>query len=96
VFGWILFRSETLERAGEFMGQLTEPGPATLWSFPVVLAIVAVIGFQLLPERPLERLRIWVADLRPAVLGPALAVTVAMVSATVPSQAVPPFIYFQF
>ena len=96
VFGWILFRSETLSRAADFLGQLAEPGPATLWSFPVVLAIVAVIGLQLLPERPLERLRIRAADLRPAVLGPALAVTVAMVSATVPSQAVPPFIYFQF
>jgi len=96
VFGWILFRSETLGRTGDFLGRLTEPGEATLWSFPVVLAIVAVIGFQLLPERPLEQLRIRAANLRPVALGPALALTVAIVSATVPSQAVPPFIYFQF
>jgi D-alanyl-lipoteichoic acid acyltransferase DltB (MBOAT superfamily) len=96
VFGWILFRSRSLDRAGDFLGQLTEPGDATLWSFPVVAAIVAVIGFQLLPERPLERLRIRIANLRPVALGPALAVTVAVVSVTVPSQAVPPFIYFQF
>ena len=34
VFGWILFRTEDLSRAGDFLGQLTEPGPATLWSVP--------------------------------------------------------------
>lgn len=96
LFGWVLFRTETLGRAGDFLGQLAEPGDATLWSFPVLLAVLATIGFQLLPEQPLERLRIWIANLRPVALGPGLAVTVAMVSATVPSQAVPPFIYFQF
>ena len=59
-------------------------------------AVVAVIGFQLLPPDPLERLRVRVAGLSPAALGAGLAAVVAVVGATVPSQGVPPFIYFQF
>ncbi len=96
VFGWILFRSRNLDLAGTFISRLVEPGPATLWTVPAVLAVVAVIGFQLLPERPLERLRLRMAALRPVPLGASLAVVIAFVGATVPSQAVPPFIYFQF
>jgi alginate O-acetyltransferase complex protein AlgI len=96
VFGLILFRSQDLDKTGAFLSRFGESGPATVWSVPAVLAIVAVIGFQLLPERPLERLRTRVANLQPAPLGAGLAVVVAFVGATVPSQAVPPFIYFQF
>jgi alginate O-acetyltransferase complex protein AlgI len=59
-------------------------------------AIVLVIGLQLLPPRPLEALRFRVTQLSPAALGAGLAVVVAFVGATVPSEAVPPFIYFQF
>ncbi|MFN2616571.1 MAG: MBOAT family protein [Thermoleophilaceae bacterium] len=96
VLGWILFRSRDLNLAGDFLSRLADPGPATLWSAPAVLAVVGVIGFQLLPPRPLEALRLRVAELSPAVLGVALALVIAVVGATVPSQAVPPFIYFQF
>jgi len=96
VFGWILFRSRNLDLAGAFISRLAHPGPATLWSAPAVLAVIAVIGFQLLPERPLERLRLRMAGLRPIPLGASLAIVIAFVGATVPSQAVPPFIYFQF
>ena len=96
VFGWILFRAQNLDLAGDFISRLADPGPATLWSFPAVLAVVAVIGLQLLPERPLERLRLRMAQLRPVPLGAGLALVIAFVGATVPSQAVPPFIYFQF
>ena len=39
-----------------------------------MLAIVVVIGLQLLPERPLERLQIRIEKLRPAVLGTGFAV----------------------
>jgi len=94
--GWILFRSRDLDLAGSFLSRLVEPGPATLWSVPAVAAVVTVIGLQLLPERPLERLRERVAELSPLALGPGLAGVIAVVGATVPSQAVPPFIYFQF
>jgi D-alanyl-lipoteichoic acid acyltransferase DltB (MBOAT superfamily) len=96
VLGWILFRSEDIGLAGTFLSRLADPGPATLWTFPVVLAVVATIGLQLLPERPLERLRVRTASLSPAALGAGLALVIAIVGTTVPSQSVPPFIYFQF
>jgi alginate O-acetyltransferase complex protein AlgI len=96
VLGWILFRTRDLSLAGTFLSRLADPGPATLWHAPVVAAVVGVIGMQLLPPRPLEALRLRVAQLSPAVLGAALALVIAFVGATVPSQAVPPFIYFQF
>src|SRR3954468_2094919 len=96
VLGWVLFRSESIGLAGTFLSRLADPGPATLWTFPVLLAIVVTIGLQLLPPRPLDALRLRAAQLSPAALGAALALVIAFVGATVPSQAVPPFIYFQF
>ena len=95
-FGWILFRSRDLDLFGSYLGRLVDPGPATLWT-PLVLAIVVVvIGMQLLPPRPVERLQLRLEALRPAVLAGGLAVIILIVGATVPSQGVPPFIYFQF
>jgi alginate O-acetyltransferase complex protein AlgI len=96
VFGWVLFRAETLELALTFYAQLAQPGPATLWAPVTVAAVVGVIGLQLLPPAPLERLRLRVAELPSYALGFGLAAVVALVGATVPSQGVPPFIYFQF
>ena len=96
VFGWILFRSTSLESAGEFLSQLTEPGAATLWTMPVVLAIVVVIGLQLLPAERMENMQIRFEHVRPALLGAALAVTIAIAGATVSSEGVAPFIYFRF
>ena len=96
VFGWILFRAENLDVAWTFISRLGDPGPATLWT-PLTLAVViGVIAFQLLPPDPLERLRLRVAQLPDYALGFGLAAVVAIVGATVPSQGVPPFIYFQF
>jgi len=96
VFGWILFRAETLVRAEEVLHQLTVWGPATLWTPVTVGAVVAVIAFQLLPPAPLERARLRFARLPAPALGAALAAVVAVVGATVPAGEVPPFIYFQF
>jgi alginate O-acetyltransferase complex protein AlgI len=96
VFGWILFRSESLDLAVTFVGQLFDPGPATLWAPVTVAAVAVVIGFQLLPPDPMERLRVRAAGLPAPALGLALAFVVAVVGATVPSGGVPPFIYFQF
>ena len=96
VFGWILFRAETLELAVTYISRLAVPGPATLFAPAVVAAVAVVIGFQLLPPDPLERLRVRLAGLPAPSLGLGLAVVVALVGATVPSQGVPPFIYFQF
>jgi alginate O-acetyltransferase complex protein AlgI len=96
VLAWVLFRSQDLATAGEVFGRLVTPGPATLWSVPVAAAVLVVIGLQLLPPRPLERVRARVQAWHPAALGAGLAVLIAFVAATVPSQGVPPFIYFRF
>ena len=71
-------------------------GPATLWTVPVVLAMVVVIGLQLLPPRPLERLQLRIERLRPIAPRRRPRGDDPVVGATVPSQGVPPFIYFQF
>jgi alginate O-acetyltransferase complex protein AlgI len=96
VFGWILFRSQSLSLVGTFLSRLFTPGRATLWTAPVVGAILVVVVLQLLPPRPLERFQVRLERLRPALLGAGLAVVIAFVGATVPSQGVPPFIYFRF
>ena len=96
VLGWILFRTRDLHLAGDFFARFADFGPATLWTAPVLFCVALTIGLQLLPERPLEQLRVRFAELQPAALGVALALVVAFVGATVPANAVPPFIYFQF
>jgi D-alanyl-lipoteichoic acid acyltransferase DltB (MBOAT superfamily) len=96
VFGWILFRAENLDLAWTFISRLGDPGPATLWTPLTLGVVIGVIAFQLLPPDPLERLRLRVAQLPDYALGFGLAAVVAIVGATVPSQGVPPFIYFQF
>ncbi len=96
VFGWILFRSQSLTLLGVFLSRLFVPGPLTLWTAPVLIAIALTIGLQLLPPQPLERLQVAIERLRPLVLGAGLAVVIVFVAATVPSQGVPPFIYFRF
>jgi D-alanyl-lipoteichoic acid acyltransferase DltB (MBOAT superfamily) len=96
VFGWILFRSESLHLAGTFLSRLPVAGSATLWSAPVVLAIAGVIGLQLLPARAVEAAQIRLERVRPLVLATGFAVLVALVGATVSGQGVAPFIYFRF
>jgi D-alanyl-lipoteichoic acid acyltransferase DltB (MBOAT superfamily) len=94
--GWILFRSPDLDVFWTFLGRLVDPGAATLWTAPVVLMVAVVIGIQLLPPRPLERLQLRIERLSPVALAVALTLVILLVGATVPSQGVPPFIYFQF
>jgi D-alanyl-lipoteichoic acid acyltransferase DltB (MBOAT superfamily) len=96
VLAWIPFRAPDLHLAGTVVSRLVTPGPATLWTPAVVVALVAVFGLQLLPERPLAALRGRLEGLSPVALGGALACVIAVVAATVPANAVPPFIYFQF
>ncbi len=95
-FGWILFRSPDLDVFWAFLGRFAEWGPATLWTVPVALMVLVVIGIQVLPQRPLERLQLRIESLRPVALAVGLAAVILIVGATVPSQGVPPFIYFQF
>src|SRR5207249_5550934 len=94
VLAWILFRGQNLSLAGTFLSRFASPGGFTLLTFPVALAILVAIGGQLLPERPLDRLRERFESLSPALMGAGLAAVVIFVGATVPSQGVPPFIYF--
>jgi hypothetical protein len=96
VFGWILFRSADLGVVSAFLSALASPGAATLVTPLVVIAVVVVIGGQLLPPRPLDALRLRLEALPWGALGVALAVVIIAVASTVPSQGVPPFIYFQF
>ena len=96
VFGWILFRAPSLATFWTFLSRLTVPGPATLWTAPILAAIALVIGMQLLPPHPLERLQVRIEELRPAILAIGLAIVIVFAGATVTSQGVPPFIYFRF
>ena len=63
VFGWILFRAESLELAGDLHRAAVRPGPATLWAPVTVAAVAVVIGFQLLPPICSSVLRIRLAGL---------------------------------
>jgi alginate O-acetyltransferase complex protein AlgI len=96
VLGWILFRSTDLATAGEVLGRLAEPGAATLWSVPAVGAVLGVFAIQLVPGDARQRVRGWVQRRHPVTLGLGLASVILLVGATVPSQGVPPFIYFSF
>jgi alginate O-acetyltransferase complex protein AlgI len=96
VFGWIIFRSQNIGLAGDFLARFAVSGPATLWAAPVLLAVAVVIGLQLLPKRRIEELQLQLESARPLSLAAGLAVTILIVGATVPSQGVPPFIYFRF
>jgi hypothetical protein len=58
--------------------------------------VLLVIGLQLLPTRPMDALRVRFEQLHPAALGASMAVVIVLVTATVSSQGVPPFIYFRF
>ncbi len=96
VLAWIPFRAPDLGLAADYVARLVEPGPATLWTAPVVLVTFLVIVLQLLPARPLDALRVRFERLHPAALGVSMASVIILVAATVSSQGVPPFIYFQF
>jgi D-alanyl-lipoteichoic acid acyltransferase DltB (MBOAT superfamily) len=96
VFAWVFFRASSIGDAFTVLSRLTVEGPATLWAAAPVLAVAVVMAFQWLPERPLDELRLRLEELRPVVLGAGLAVVVVAVQATVPTDGVPPFIYFRF
>ena len=96
VFGWIFFRAQGIGLAWTFLTRLVSFGAPTLWTVPVLLAIAVAIVPQLLPPRPVGRFEETLGRFSPALLGAVLAVLILFVAATVPSQGVPPFIYFRF
>ena len=79
-----------------YISRMLDPGPATLFTVPIALMILAVIGLQLAPERTVERVQVRIESTNPVLLGAGLAVVIALVAATVSSQGVAPFIYFRF
>jgi D-alanyl-lipoteichoic acid acyltransferase DltB (MBOAT superfamily) len=93
---FVLFRAPSLGVGVAALEALVRPGEATLWAPVAVLAVLAVFAVQLVPEAPLRRLQLRVESAPVPVLAGSLAVCVLLVAATVPSQGVPPFIYFQF
>jgi D-alanyl-lipoteichoic acid acyltransferase DltB (MBOAT superfamily) len=96
VLAWIPFRAPDLRLAGAFVARLAHWGAPTLWTVPVVGVVLLVVGLQLLPARPMDALRVRFESLHPAALGASMAVVIVLATATVSSQGVPPFIYFQF
>lgn len=96
VLAWILFRSPDVDLFWTYLTGIFSGGSLTLASFPAVLALVAVIGLQLVPERTSRGIEVGIERLSPIVLAVALAALILVVGATVPSQGVPPFIYFRF
>jgi alginate O-acetyltransferase complex protein AlgI len=96
VLGWVIFRAQGIGLAGTLISRLGSPGAPTLLTVPVVLAIVVAIGPQLLPASPVVGLQDRLGRVNPAVLAVGIAVLMLFVAATVPSQGVPPFIYFRF
>ncbi len=95
-FAFVPFRAPDLDVARALLRQLGDAGPATLWEPLPVLLVLLVVGGQLLPPRPLDALRERIERLPVGALAPALAATILLVTATIPSQGVPPFIYFAF
>ncbi|MEJ7787327.1 MAG: MBOAT family protein [Solirubrobacteraceae bacterium] len=95
-FAWVFFRAPNFGTAGAIFEGIFRGGSATLFEPVVVIAIIAAIGFQLLPERPIVALRHRFEALNPVALGAGLALTIIIVGSTIPGGAVPPFIYFQF
>ena len=94
---WILFRASDLEHArGPSSSGSSRPARRRLSPCPRCSRSSTVIGLHLLPERPLERIRERFEDFPPPVLAAGVLAVILCVAATVPSQGVPPFIYFQF
>jgi hypothetical protein len=101
VFNWFalgspFFGSPSIQHSWDIIQALFDWGSATLWQWPVVVAIFGVIALQNIPPRWYEKPRISLENAHPALLGAVLALVVIIVSATVPSGGVPPFIYFRF
>ena len=94
---WIPFRAPDLGTAWAFAQRLVAgAGPVTVLSPTVALAVVGMLAWQLAPDRPIRVAHERLMALRPATLGVALAMCIMMVGASVPGDAVPPFIYFRF
>ena len=97
VFGWILFRSQDLDlfwttSRRSFSRRRGDLSPSR-WSARSLLVIGAAAAARAADRGHRAAGR---AGSSRSLLGAALAVVILLVGATVPSQGVPPFIYFRF
>lgn len=92
---WVVFRSDSLARAGEVLARLGTWGPADAVTPLLVAVIVAVVGAQYLPRGLELRVRLGFARVGPAVQAACLGGALLVIDALGP-QGVPPFIYFRF
>lgn len=92
----IPFRSPDADIGITLFTHLFSPGVATLWAPIPVLLIFGLIISHSLPRKPLLALRARFAALPVPALSAGVAASTLLVVATIPSQGVPPFIYFQF
>jgi hypothetical protein len=89
VFGWILFRSQSLDLAGQFISRCSCPARRRCGAFRWLLAILVVIGLQLLPAKGVEGFQARIERIQPVVLGVGLAVVVALRARRCPRTASP-------
>ncbi|PTL58864.1 MBOAT family O-acyltransferase [Paraconexibacter algicola] len=90
------FRSPDFDLGSALIEGILSPGAATLWTPTAVLLTFGVIFSHQLPAAPLRAIKLRIATLPVPALSAGLAVSILAVAATIPSQGVPPFIYFQF
>ncbi|MCC6626056.1 MAG: MBOAT family protein [Chloroflexi bacterium] len=94
--GWVIFRSQSLEAAGELLWRsVTAWGPAPLASLGVVAVIAGAVAWQYLPEGLWRRIEDRFGALPVLAQGAALGVIIALAIILGPTG-VAPFIYFQF
>ena len=96
VFAWILFRSPDLALFWTYVTGMFSGGGLDLVTVPALLDVLEVVGLQLLPENENHAFEARIERVHPVILAVALAALILVVGATVPSQGVPPFIYFAF
>jgi D-alanyl-lipoteichoic acid acyltransferase DltB (MBOAT superfamily) len=92
---WVVFRADSLTRAGEVLAQLGRWGPAYAVTPLLLAVIVAVVGAQYLPRGFELRVRLAFARVGPALQAACLGGALLVIDALGPAG-VAPFIYFRF
>jgi D-alanyl-lipoteichoic acid acyltransferase DltB (MBOAT superfamily) len=93
--GWVFFRSPSFDIAFQVLGNLVAPGPVTLATMPVVVALLAGLFGQYLPRGLRFGLEAGMARLPSVFRGAALGCALFAIQVLGPTG-VSPFIYFQF
>ena len=95
-FAWIFFRAPSLGRAFEVIKQIgSAPGVGTLVTPLLIVAMVAMLASQFVPENAMEGVQVAFSRVPIVAQGVALACCFFLIDAFSPTG-VQPFIYFQF